>query len=501
MVVERKKRSMSVLSIDSSSELQIQTQTLVGRSVAVLGITGSGKTNTAAVLIEELLSHGFPLTIVDIEGEYWGLKEKFEILVAGRSRHAELEVGPKSAGKLAEISVKRGIPVILDLSDFTQDESYEFLVQYFKSLWVACSQARHPYQVVLEEAHEWIPQGVSTPLKQLLTRIALRGRKRGLGIILMSQRSAKVEKDVLTQASLLFLHKVVHPVDMRVYKDLIPLPPAQVEDAVRRLQPGEAIVLYNHHISTVRLRLRYTFHAGSTPTLSSASQPKLRKLDEAVLRELRALTASNVEGNLENDERIRLARKVKDLEEAIARKDAEIQRLQSQVDLLSKLSISIEGSLKGFRIPNPQTLEVDQAIVRQVIAGEKGDGTTSVPVATPISVLGQPLQSESSLTPAERRKLDSLIRRVQKLPKLQRSILRLLAEHEGTAMTVPMIATWPSLKESTIRNRPPHDLIRMRLVTRTRSKSGYRYTSSVYSYLQTEFPQVEPDLLVRQMFG
>src|SRR6266699_243928 len=212
---------MSILHIDSSNELQFQTQDLVGRSIAMLGITGSGKTNTAAVLIEELLSNGLPLTIVDIEGEYWGLKEKFEVLVAGRSQHSELEVGPGNAGRLAEISVQRGISVILDLSDFTQDEAYEFLIRYFTGLWAACSLSKQPYQIVLEEAHEFVPQGMSTPLKQILTRIALRGRKRGLGILLISQRSAKVEKDVLTQTSLLFLHKVVHPIDLKIYKDLI----------------------------------------------------------------------------------------------------------------------------------------------------------------------------------------------------------------------------------------------------------------------------------------
>src|SRR5712691_4587360 len=309
---------MSALNIDSSNEFQIQTQTLVGRSVAVLGITGSGKTNTAAVLIEELLSNGLPLTVVDIEGEYWGLKEKFEVLVAGRSQHAELEVGPNNAGQLAEISVKRGISVILDLSDFTQEDAYEFLVHYFASLWTACSSVKQPYQIVLEEAHEFVPQGKGTPLKQMLTRIALRGRKRGLGIILISQRSAKVEKDVLTQTSLLFLHKVVHPIDLKIYKDLVPLPGAQVEDMVRRLQPGEAIVLYNHQVQVIRLRLRSTFHAGSTPTHRPSIQPKLRRLDEAVLKELRALITSNNQGTLNNDERAKLSRRVKELEEAIA---------------------------------------------------------------------------------------------------------------------------------------------------------------------------------------
>src|SRR5216683_7387215 len=126
---------MPVLNIDALNKLQLATQDLIGRSTAVLGITGSGKTNTTAVLIEELLSSGLPLTVVDIEGEYWGLKERFEVLVAGRSQHTELEVGPENAGQLAEFSVKRGISVILDLSDFTQDEGYELLAQYFTSLW------------------------------------------------------------------------------------------------------------------------------------------------------------------------------------------------------------------------------------------------------------------------------------------------------------------------------------------------------------------------------
>lgn len=487
---------MSILHIDSSNELQFQTQDLVGRSIALLGITGSGKTNSAAVLIEELLSSGLPLTIVDIEGEYWGLKEKFEVLVAGRSQHSELEVGPGNAGKLAEISVQRGISVILDLSEFTQDEAYEFLIHYFTSLWAACSLSKQPYQIVLEEAHEFVPQGMSTPLKQILTRIALRGRKRGLGIILISQRSAKVEKDVLTQTSLLFLHKVVHPIDLKIYKDLIPLPGTQVEDMVRRLEPGEAVVIYNHHVHVMRIRLRYTFHAGSTPTYRPIVQPKLRKLDEAVLKELQTLIFDANQANLGSDERTRLARRVKDLEEALTQKDAEIQRLQNQVELLSKLNISLEGLPYLSRFSNPQTLEVNQAIVRQVVAGEKPIGLLSSTVATPESEVGLVAQAELSLTPTEQRKFDSLIRRVQKLSKLQRSLMRLLAEHEGTAMTIPTIATWLSLQESTIRSRPPHDLINMKLVTRVRASRGYRYASSITPYIRAEFPQVEPSIII-----
>jgi hypothetical protein len=488
---------MSVLSIDNINELQLQTQTLVGRSVAVLGITGSGKTNTAAVLIEELLSKGLPLTIVDIEGEYWGLKERFEILVAGHSPHVELEIGPENADQLAEISVKRSISVILDLSDFTQEDAYVFLLHYFSSLWTACSLTKQPYQIVLEEAHEFIPQGIRTPLKQILTRIALRGRKRGLGIILISQRSAKVEKDVLTQASLLFLHKVVHPIDLKVYKDLIPLPTSQVEDMVRRLQLGEAIVINNHQVSIVKVRLRHTFHAGSTPTLSPVAQPKLRKLDAAMLKELRTLISNIRKDDSRGDEREKLVKKVKELEEIIVLKNAEIQRLQSQVDSLSKLNISFEELNKSLQLNSPRTSEADSTLKQKIINSELGSLLTPQALSPSTSAPSHP---EISLGPTDQRKFDSLIKRVQKLPKLHRSILRLLCEHNGTSMTIPTIATWLSLNESTVRSRPPHDLLKMNLITRERSRDGYKYKSSLHAYLQAEFPNIEPDLLIIRLF-
>jgi uncharacterized protein len=488
---------MSVLNIDALNKLHLEAQELVGRSIAVLGITGSGKTNTTAVLIEELLSSGLPLTIVDIEGEYWGLKEKFEILVAGRSPNAEVEVTPPNAGHLAEMSVKRGIPVILDLSEFSQEEVYEFLTNYFTSLWEACSVAKRPYQVVLEEAHEFVPQGASTPLKQLLTRLALRGRKRGLGVILVSQRSAKVEKDLLTQASLLFLHKVMHPVDLKVYKDLIPLPTGEVEEKVRLLQPGQVIVVSNFQTSVVHIRLRHTFHVGATPTHEIHAQPKLRRINSAVLRELQTLALSLRATSPPEDERTRLTRRVKELEDTLALKDAEIERLKNQVELLSKLTISLENVPGNSLSTRAQNLEIAQALVGQVVTSQHQQLSSTLTD----SLLSSPfLASGTILSQPEQRKLQTLARRLQKLPRLQRSILHLLVEHEGTSMTTSTIATWLALKEGTVRSRPPHDLLKMKLITRTRGSRGYKYMSALSSFLRNEFPQTEPSIIMDNLW-
>ena len=57
--------------IDIHDQVSLSIGDVIGESVAVLGIKGSGKTNSAAVWIEEILSAALPLTVVDIEGEYW----------------------------------------------------------------------------------------------------------------------------------------------------------------------------------------------------------------------------------------------------------------------------------------------------------------------------------------------------------------------------------------------------------------------------------------------
>jgi len=54
-------------------------------------------------------------------------------------------------------------------------------------------------------------------VSDVLVMIATEGRKRGLGIVMVGQRSARIDKDVLSQAGILMLHRVRHPADMGVY--------------------------------------------------------------------------------------------------------------------------------------------------------------------------------------------------------------------------------------------------------------------------------------------
>ena len=260
---------------------------IVGKAVAILGVRGSGKTNTSAVLVEELLLKGVPSIILDVDGEYWTLREKYDILLVSSDKgKADININIKNknqAIKLAKALLEAYVPAVIDLSEYIIDEYSEYLVAFLEEIWKVSKLYRKPLFLVLEEAHEFIPQGSSTTTKPILVRIALRGRKRGLGLIMVSQRSAKVDKDVLTQAEYYILHKVIHPADLRVYKELLPLDPKEVEAIVPRLEVGEALFYDGLNIKKVRIRKRYTYHVGYTPITSSERSFQLRKIDKSIL--------------------------------------------------------------------------------------------------------------------------------------------------------------------------------------------------------------------------
>lgn len=281
---------MTNMQLDTMGMLQISADSLIGQSVAILGIKGSGKSNTAAVLMEELLAAGIPICVVDIAGEYFTLKEKFEhVSVIGKSLKTEVDV-PLTLDNVRDLANKiytNGLTSVVDMSnlrsapakrerDDTTVYREDLLEPFFDEIWHLAAQLEIPTVIFLEEAHNWIPQGrgaVQT-LRDLFIDIAAEGRKRGLSLIMIGQRSARIHKDTLTQADIAFLHRVRHPVDLKVYIDMVPREPRWTRDRVYKLKNGEALVLHNDQVLRPQMRMRVTRHPGSTPTLANIPKGK-----------------------------------------------------------------------------------------------------------------------------------------------------------------------------------------------------------------------------------
>lgn len=472
-----------MLDIDIGQTLRLDIQDLIGQRVAVLGISGSGKTNTVATLAEELLPH-LAMTIIDIEGEYFGLKERYSLIVAGRSEHSEVPLFTENAASIAEMSIRRGISVILDFSEYDQDEMQDILLAYCQRLWQLSTSLKSPYEIIIEEAHEFVPQGTRTPLKTLLTRFALRGRKRGIGVILASQRSAKVDKDLLTQANILFLQNVVHPVDLSVYKDLIPLPAKLVEQQARELAPGEAFAVRGKMVDRVSIRKRHTFHAGATPTLGIAL-PHLKSIDPALLEDLRKLANRSIKAD---DEVSRLRKQLQEANTKITELETLLKRKDEHIELLSRLSVHAE--------PTPSTLEINKATVHHM----------HLPVAQHVSqqpVVEGTIAQKAIEAPINEAKVKSLQRRLSQMSARQTQIFKLLVARESDkALSINEIAAWLGIDRSTVdRNMPPEALFKIGLLRKIPSGHGWLYKATISDHITKEFPHADTHEIMKRVLA
>lgn len=79
---EERKVTIGSLIARSDVEVTLSAPKLVARHLAVLAMTGGGKTVAARRILRELIAHGYPLVILDPHGDYIGLSQCREALQA-----------------------------------------------------------------------------------------------------------------------------------------------------------------------------------------------------------------------------------------------------------------------------------------------------------------------------------------------------------------------------------------------------------------------------------
>jgi hypothetical protein len=341
---------------------------LVGRAF-VCGKSGSGKSNSASVLIEQILDAGRPLLVIDVEGEYYGLKEHYEVLHAGADDLCDIQVGPEHAEKIATLAIENGIPVIVDLSGFLDESTADALVgELARALFATAKQAREPFPVFLEECHEYIPQsGHAGEMGEAVVRIAKRGRKHGLGLVGISQRPASVEKDFITQCNVVVWHRLTWDTDTAVVKRVLGTAYAE---AIEDLRDGEAFLvtdpdlLDGPDIQRVQFDRKQTYDAGAAPGLNETGRPDLKDVDETLVEELQAISERSRQ---QADERERLREQLTDREARIDALEADLAQAKDIRDLMGDMVGSLAGTGDG---EVPLTIDGTDVAVPEVLKAE-----------------------------------------------------------------------------------------------------------------------------------
>ncbi|MDS0258909.1 DUF87 domain-containing protein [Haloarcula sp. S1CR25-12] len=294
---------------------------LTGRGF-ITGKSGSGKSNTASVVAEKLLDNGFGLLIVDIDGEYYGLKEEYEILHVGGDEECDIQVTHEHAGKIASLALEQNVPIILDVSSFLDEaEAETLLTEVAKQLFAKAKKQKQPFLLLVEECHEWIPEkGGMGEVGKMLIKIGKRGRKHGLGIVGISQRPADVKKDYITQCDWLVWHRLTWNNDTKVVGRILD---SQYADAVEDLNDGEAFMMtdWAEQVRRVQFHRKQTFDAGATPGLDDFERPELKSVSEDLVSELETIS----------EEKQATESRIKELREELDKKNSRIAELETEL--------------------------------------------------------------------------------------------------------------------------------------------------------------------------
>jgi hypothetical protein len=193
---------------------------LVTRRTAVVGQTDTGKTSTAVVLVEEARKRGVQVVVIDPSGAWWGVTSSadgkgpgLDMVVLG-GEHGEIPLNDRAGRPVARLVAQQGVSPVLDL-DRPHFRSWagrqRFVADFLSELYEV---VRGHVLVVIDEAHRFAPQAVRDEggdvarcLGAVVDVVAL-GRRRGLSVVVITQRLAKLHKDVLELCEIMFAHRL-----------------------------------------------------------------------------------------------------------------------------------------------------------------------------------------------------------------------------------------------------------------------------------------------------
>lgn len=348
---------MKHLKISSAVSLPLDAVT---QTFAILAVKGSGKSYTASVMAEEMLKAGQPIVVLDITGAWYGLKssadgksEGFPVAIFGGD-HADVPLEENAGEIIAQAIVEQRFSAIIDLSLFRKNQVIRFLAPFLETLY---RLNREPLHLFADEADAYVPQkvfGENARTVGAMEDIVRRGRKKGIGCTLITQRPASINKDVLTQCEILIALRMSHPRDMAAIKEWVDVH-ATIDEAKKMIEnlptmpTGSAYIWSPSWLKVfqfIDIRKRETFDSGATPKPGEKIvQPK--KLAPIDIEKLGAQIKETVERKKADDPR-ELKRQIADLKKAQPQTDSYDKLMKEHNILLTRYN-ALQSNVEYFR--------------------------------------------------------------------------------------------------------------------------------------------------------
>ena len=190
--------------------VKLDLPTLLRTHLQIQGASGSGKSWLVRLLAEQL-SGKVPVIIIDQEGEYATLREKFDYILVGKG--GETATNVQSAGLLSQRLLELRASAICDLYDLDVSTRKTWIRKFFEGVMSAPKKHWRPTIFIIDEAHDFIPEKSESECAHILASAISKGRKRGFAFICATQRLSKLNKDVASELQNVLIGKTWLDID------------------------------------------------------------------------------------------------------------------------------------------------------------------------------------------------------------------------------------------------------------------------------------------------
>ena len=263
------------------------------KTFAILAKRGAGKTYAAGVMAEEFFKCGIPFVIFDPIDVWWGLrfnkngKDKGLPVVVFGVEHADIPLDREMGRKIAQAIVKENISCVISTFGMPKVGQRHLIAEFAEEILNINNIQRH---IFIEEAHEFVPQRVFGGLGKTfnaVSNLVVMGRNRGLGVTLINQRAATINKDVLTQLDTLLAFRNVSPQDRKALKEWVEAHSAEGDfekfmASLPSLPTGEGWIWSPEFLGIfkkIKIRQRETFHPDREKIGEKFEMPHLDQID------------------------------------------------------------------------------------------------------------------------------------------------------------------------------------------------------------------------------
>ncbi|MFX1576618.1 MAG: helicase HerA domain-containing protein [Promethearchaeota archaeon] len=286
----------------------------------VVGKTGSGKSYTTAVIMEEFLKKGIPIVILDRHGEYSSLK------IPAESGSDRFGVEPRSYElsviEFADLHANPGadLPIEALLGTHPKDlvVSGQGTIINFRGLDLSIQEALSqeilndlynaavnreipPFYCFVDEAHTLAPNRGKVATTGMMRLFAQEGRKFAANLVVITQKPQLLDTTVRSQVGTWIIHQLTDIRDVDITVSSTEGLSKEWSEDIQRLDTGQAIVAGDAVDVPVFLdvRTRETTHGatGFNP-LDFAEKQTLEELEKRRIR-LRTDFAGRIKASVE----------------------------------------------------------------------------------------------------------------------------------------------------------------------------------------------------------